>query len=77
MATRAKRYTIHLNPELHEALWLKSVETSRSISELVNEAVRTSLCEEAEDIAAFEARASEPLVSYDEMAKRLRKGWRH
>jgi predicted DNA-binding protein len=73
MATRAKRYTIHLNPELHEALRLKSVETSRSISELVNEAVRASLGEDAEDTAVFKARASELLVSYDEMVRKLKK----
>ena len=73
MAIRAKRCTIDLNPELHEVLRLKSVETSRSISELVNEAVRASLGKDAEDTAVFETRASELLVSYDEMVRRLKK----
>lgn len=76
MPTTAKRATIYLNPELHKALRLKAIETSRSVSELVNEAIRESLVEDAEDISAFEERAGEPLVSYDEMVKRLKRDGR-
>ena len=76
MATPAKRATIYLDPELHKALRLKAVETSRSVSELVNDAVREAIAEDAEDIAAFEERAGERLISYDEMVKRLRKDGR-
>jgi predicted DNA-binding protein len=73
MATQSKRVTIYFDPDLHKALRLKSVETSRSVSELVNEAIREALSEDAEDLAAFEERADEPLISYDEMIKRLKK----
>ena len=73
MATQSKRATIYFEPDLHKALRLKSVETSRSVSELVNKAVREALSEDAEDLAAFEERADEPLISYDEMIKRLKK----
>ena len=76
MATSAKRATIYLDPVLHKALKLKAVETSRSISDLVNSAVREALAEDAEDLAAFDERADEPLVSYDEMIKRLKKDGR-
>ena len=76
MATPAKRATIYLDPVVHKALKLKAVETSRSISDLVNEAVREALAEDAEDLAAFEERAKEPLLSYDEMLKRLKKDGR-
>jgi hypothetical protein len=72
MATPAKRSTVYLDPLLHKALKLKAVETSRSISDLVNEAVREALAEDAEDLAAFDERADEPLISYDEMVKRLK-----
>jgi len=72
MATSAKRSTVYLDPVLHKALKLKAVETSRSISDLVNEAVREALAEDAEDLAAFDERADEPLISYDEMVKRLK-----
>ncbi len=76
MATPAKRATIYLDPIIHKALKLKAVETSRSVSDLVNQAVREALAEDAEDLAAFEERANEPLVSYDEMVKRLKKDGR-
>jgi metal-responsive CopG/Arc/MetJ family transcriptional regulator len=76
MATATKRATIYLDPQLHKALRLKAVETSRSVSELVNDAIRESLGEDAHDIAAFEERAGEPLVSYDEMLKRLERDGR-
>ena len=72
----AKRATIYLDPQLHKALRLKAVETSKSVSELVNEAVREALAEDAEDIAAFEQRVAEPLISYDEMVKRLKRDGR-
>jgi hypothetical protein len=70
------RATIYLDPELHKALRLKAVETSKSVSELVNDAVREALAEDAEDIAAFEQRGAEPLISYDEMVKRLKRDGR-
>ena len=76
MTNQAKRATVYLDPDLHKALRLKAVETSRSISELVNNAIREALAEDAEDIAAFEERAKEPLISYDEMVKRLKRDGR-
>lgn len=71
-----KRTTIYLDPELHKALRLKAVETSKSVSELVNAAVREALAEDAEDIEAFAERAVEPLIAYDEMVKKLKKDGR-
>jgi post-segregation antitoxin (ccd killing protein) len=76
MTTQAKRATVYLDPDLHKALRLKAVETSRSISELVNNAIKEALAEDAEDIVAFEQRAREPLISYDEMVKRLKRDGR-
>ncbi len=76
MATQAKRATIYFDPDLHKALRLKAVETSRSVSDLVNEAVRETFSEDAEDLAAFDERANEPLISYEEMVKRLKKDGR-
>jgi len=76
MATPAKRATVYLDPVLHKALKLKAVETSRSISDLVNSAVKEALAEDAEDLAAFYERMGEALISYDEMIKRLKKDGR-
>ena len=76
MANQTKRATVYLDAELHKALKIKAAETSRSISDLVNNAVRETLAEDAEDILAFEERAGEPLISYDEMVKRLKRDGR-
>lgn len=76
MTSTMKRSTIYLDPDLHKALRLKSVETSRSISDLVNEAVRVTLVEDAEDLSAFDERVREPLISYSDMVKRLKEDGR-
>jgi len=76
MAATAKRATIYFDPVIHKALKLKSVETSRSISDLVNTAIRETLAEDAEDLAVFDQRSDEALISYDEMIKRLKKDGR-
>jgi len=73
MRASTRRTTIYLSPELHKALKLKSVETSRSLSEIVNEAVQMSLAEDAEDLAAFEERTDEPLISFEEALKELKR----
>jgi hypothetical protein len=73
---QSKRSTVYLEPDLHKALRLKAVETAASVSELINKAVRESLSEDAEDLAAFEARLKAPPVSYEVMVKRLKKDGR-
>ena len=52
---KTKRATVYFDPNLHRALRVKAAETERSLSDLVNAAVRHSLAEDAEDLAAFEA----------------------
>jgi plasmid stability protein len=76
MTEQSKRTTIYLESDLHKALRIKSAETERSVSDLVNEAVREALSDDSEDLAAFSDRVREPLVSYDEMLKRLKKDGR-
>lgn len=72
MEPALKRATIYLDPQLHKALKLKSIETSKSISALVNQAVKDALAEDAFDIASYEERENEPVVSFTEMVKRLK-----
>jgi len=72
MSTKTKRSTIYFDPVLHRVLRIKAAETSRSVSDLVNDAVRENLLEDAEDLAVFEERSAEPLISYEDMLKRLR-----
>lgn len=58
MRTLQKRATVYFDSSIHRALRLKAAETDRSVSELVNEAVKLTLAEDAEDLAAFEERAT-------------------
>lgn len=76
MSTLSKRSTIYLDPFLHQALRLKALETSQSMSEIINEALKEALSEDAEDIAVFDEREREPLISYEQMVKRLKKDGR-
>ena len=73
MNTPAKRSTVYFDAQLHRALRLKAAETERSVSDLVNDAVRLSLAEDAEDLAAFEERASEPSASFEDVVKALKR----
>ena len=68
-----KRATVYFEPSLHRALRLKAAEIDSSGSELVNEAVREALAEDAEDLAAFEARKKEPELMFENVVKDLRR----
>jgi plasmid stability protein len=61
-----------LDPDLHRALRIKAIHTHRSMSDLVNDAVRMALREDQEDLAAFDERADEPTMTYEELLKNLR-----
>ena len=72
MGVHSKRATVYFNPQLHHALRIKSAETERSVSELVNDAVQLSLAEDAIDLAAFEERAHEPELAFASVLKKLK-----
>ena len=69
----ARRATVYLDPALHRALRIKAAETDQSVSDIVNEAVRQTLAEDAEDLAAFRARAKEPNLDFETVLKDLRR----
>jgi len=69
----SKRATIYFDADLHQALRVKAAETESTISELVNEAVQLSLTEDMIDLAAFEERKNEPLVSFESVLKNLKR----
>lgn len=71
-ASDSKRATVYFDPVLHRALRLKAAETERSMSDVVNEAVRALLAEDADDLAALDARAAEPTVSYEALVRSLK-----
>jgi hypothetical protein len=73
MTTLTKRATVYLEPALHKALRLKSLETARSLSDLINDAVRAELAEDASDLAAFDARKNQPTLSFEDFVKELKR----
>ncbi len=73
MSTLTKRATVYLDPALHKALRLQSIETSRSVSELINDAVRDELAKDADDLAMFDERADEPTVDFENFVKGLKR----
>jgi hypothetical protein len=73
MKEQLKRSTVYLDADLHRALKVKSAETEYTISELVNEAVRKALAEDAVDLASIEERKNEPLMPFEDVLKKLKK----
>lgn len=71
--SQLKRATVYFDPSLHKALRLKAAHSESSLSELVNAAVRRALNEDAHDLAAFEDRAKEPSLSFEDVLKDLKR----
>lgn len=72
MSSDAIRSTLYLDPALHRALRLKAATTHRSMSEIVNDAVRAALREDQEDLAAFADRVGEKTLSYEAFLDQLK-----
>ena len=69
----AKRATVYFDAAIHRALRLKAAAADRSISDMVNDAVKKVLAEDAEDFDAFDQRRSERSTSFDSLVRDLRK----
>ncbi len=76
MTELTKRSTVYLEPDLHKALRLKSIETSRSMSDLVNDAIRDELAADADDLAVFRIRQDEPAITFEEFVNELKRNGR-
>ena len=67
-----KRATIYFDAEVHRALRLRAAACNRSISDMVNEAVRMTLAEDADDLRDADQRQDEPSSSFEELVTSLR-----
>lgn len=72
MSILDKRATVYFDPDIHKALKIKAAETSRSISDIIDDAVRHELAEDEEDLQAFKDRADEKTVSFEKVLKDLK-----
>jgi hypothetical protein len=73
MSKPSKRVTVYLKPEYHRALRIKAAETEYSVSDLVNAAVKQALLEDAVDLEAYDKRAKEPLLVFEDVVKTLKR----
>ena len=71
--TDVRRATVYFQPDVHRALKLKAAATDRSLSDMVNEAVRLTLAEDAVDLAAFDERQHEPDLDFDTFVRSLKR----
>jgi plasmid stability protein len=69
----SKRATVYFEAEVHRALRLKAAASDRSISDMVNDAVKASLAEDADDLATFSERKSEKSLSFDTFVQGLKR----
>jgi hypothetical protein len=72
MSEPVKRSTVYFSPDLHRALRMKAADTQRTVSDLVNDAVRMALREDQEDLAAFVDRQAQAVVTYEELLRDLK-----
>ncbi|MDP1718434.1 MAG: CopG family transcriptional regulator [Burkholderiales bacterium] len=68
-----KRATVYFEADVHRALRLRAAASDRSISDMVNDAVKAILAEDAEDLAAFSERKSDKSLSFDTFVQGLKR----
>ncbi len=73
MADKIKRTTVYLDAETLQALKMKALVMEKSVSYLVNDAVKRLLAEDADDLSAFEERAGEPELDFEDVVKDLKR----
>ena len=69
-----KRATVYFDADVHRALRLRAAACNRSISDMVNEAVRITLAEDADDLRDADQREGEQSIGFEEFVISLRDG---
>ena len=72
----SKRATIYFEADVHRALRLRAAACNRSISDMVNEAVRITLAQDADDLRDSDQRQAEESCSFEEFVTSLRNSGR-
>ena len=68
-----KRSTIYFDPAIHRALRLKAASLDVSISDIVNDAVKQTLSEDAADLEVFEKRRREPSLDFEDVVRAMKR----
>ena len=64
---------MYFDPDIHRALRLRAAAADKSISDMVNDAVKLALAEDAEDLAAFDERKREPNLDFERFVRALKR----
>jgi len=72
MTILSKRATVYFEPEIHTALKLMAVETSQSISDIINNIMKNELREDNIDLGIFDQREKEPSISFQSFVQELK-----
>jgi hypothetical protein len=67
------RTTVYFEPKVYRALKIKAATSDRSLSALVNAAVRAALREDALDLEALEKRRREPSRPFEKVLADLKR----
>jgi len=68
-----KRATVYFEAEVHRALRLRAAANERSMSDMVNDAVKTALAEDAVDLEAFDERRKERSSSFESFVRGMKR----
>jgi hypothetical protein len=69
----SKHATVYFDAAIHRALRLRAAASDQSISDMVNQAVKRTLPEDAEDLAALGSRKREPNLDFEQFVKALKR----
>ncbi len=68
-----KRATVYFEPDVHRALRLRAAANERSMSDMVNDAVKAALAEDAVDLEAFDKRRQERSTSFESFVRGMKR----
>jgi hypothetical protein len=69
----SKRVTIYFESDAHKALRLRPAASDRSVSDMVNDAVRLSFSEDASELEALVLRRNELSLSFESFVSGLKR----
>ena len=71
MAT--KRATVYFESDVHRAVRMKAAALDTTVSEIVNETLRRSLADDADDLETFDRRGLEPSMDFEAFVRSLKR----
>ena len=68
-----KRATVYFEADVHRALRLRAAANERSMSDMVNDAVKAALAEDAVDFEAFDERRKERSTPFESFVRSMKR----